>query len=80
MPEPDLILDPDQADDLRELIDLTAILQNGCNTPTTASLTTWPASPTATPSTHAATWTGSPKTSPASPPGSAQPQNSHATP
>jgi hypothetical protein len=27
MPEPDLILDPDQADDLRELIDLTAILQ-----------------------------------------------------
>ena len=27
MPEPDLTLDPDQADDLRELIDLTAILQ-----------------------------------------------------
>jgi hypothetical protein len=26
MPEPDIVLDPDQADDLRELIDLTAIL------------------------------------------------------
>ena len=62
MPEPAIVLDQDdQADDLRELIALTAILQEWLEYAGDGILDDLASSPTATPSTHAATRTGSPR-------------------
>ena len=84
MPGPAIVLNQDQADDLRELIALTVILQEWLEYAGDGildDLASFAYRDTLHPRSYVDWLTEAPKTSPASPPGSApQPQNSHATP